>query len=307
MPELSRLIDRYGASLKDPGNLMCRFACFALAFAVSSPALAQADPPTSQTLPSASDMARRDIYTVGIGAAVVPDYEGSKDYRVIPAGAIRAKIRGISVTTNGPYLYVNVIPQSGGKFDLDFGPIAGLRFDSRRQGDDPVVQKMIKRKTAVELGGFGGVSLHGLVDPYDSLSIHLDVLHDINNAYRSTVFLPNISFSTPVSRKTYVSLSAGAAFVSRKFASYYFGVTPADVIATGGALPLYQPNSGGMKNWKTALLVNQSITGDLLRGISVFGLAQYSRLVGEFKRSPIVAQRGNSSQWIGAVGLAYTW
>lgn len=287
---------------------MCRIACLALAFcAVSSPALAQAGPATSETLPSASDMAKRDIYTVGLGAAVVPDYEGSKDYRVIPVGAIRARINGISVTTNGPYLYVDVIPQSGGKFDLDFGPIAGLRFDSRRRSDDPVVQKMVRRKTAFELGGFGGVSFHGIVDPYDSLSIHLDVLHDVNNAYRSTVFMPNINFSTPVSRKTYVSLSAGAAFVSRKFADYYFGVAPADVIATGGALPLYQPNSGGMKNWKTTLLVNQSITGDLLRGISVFGMAQYSRLVGEFKRSPIVAERGNASQWIGAMGLAYTW
>lgn len=252
-------------------------------------------------------MAKRDTYTVGVGAALIPDYEGSKDYRVIPAGAIRARINGFTITTNGPYLYVNVIPQSGSKFDVDFGPIAGLRFDSRRQGDDPVVQKMLKRKTAFELGGFGGVSFHGIVDPYDSLSIHLDVLHDIGNAYKSTVFLPNVSFSTPVSRKTYVSLSAGAEFVSRKFADYYFGVTPADVIATGGALPLYQPNRGGMKNWKTTLLVNQSITGDLLRGISVFGMAQYSRLLGEFKRSPIVAERGNANQWIGAVGLAYTW
>ena len=62
-----------------------------------------------------------------------------------------------------------------------------------------------------------------------------------------------------------------------------------------------------MKNWKTSLLVNQSITGDLLGGLSIFGMGQYSRLVGDFKRSPIVAMRGSASQWLGAVGLAYTW
>jgi outer membrane scaffolding protein for murein synthesis (MipA/OmpV family) len=39
----------------------------------------------------------------------------------------------------------------------------------------------------------------------------------------------------------------------------------------------------------------------------VFGLGQYSRLVGDFKRSPIVAQRGSANQWLGAIGLAYTW
>jgi outer membrane scaffolding protein for murein synthesis (MipA/OmpV family) len=138
------------------------------------------------------------------------------------------------------------------------------------------------------------------------LSVHLDVLHDIGDAHKSTVFDPNVSFSTPLSTKTYASLSAGAEFVSNRYADYYFGVSPADVTATGGALPLYNP-SGGMKNWKASLLLNQSITGSLLGGLSVFGLGQYSRLVGDFKRSPIVAQQGNAAQWIGAVGLAYTW
>jgi outer membrane scaffolding protein for murein synthesis (MipA/OmpV family) len=62
-----------------------------------------------------------------------------------------------------------------------------------------------------------------------------------------------------------------------------------------------------MKNWKAGLLVNQSITGDLLHGLSLFGTGQYSRLVGDFKRSLIVSQRGSASQWLGALGLAYTW
>lgn len=256
-------------------------------------------------MPSPTDIANRDMITIGAGAAVLPDYEGSDDYRIIPAGAVRAKIHGISISTSGTYLYVDLVPQSG-KLDFDAGPIAGLRFDSRRHSDDPVIKLMVRRNTAYEVGGFAGISLHGLLDPYDTLSVHLDVLHDIGNAHKSTVFDPNVSFSTPLSTKTYASLSAGAEFVSNRYADYYFGVSPADVTATGGALPLYNP-SGGMKNWKASLLLNQSITGNLLGGLSVFGLGQYSRLVGDFKRSPIVAQQGNATQWIGAVGLAYTW
>ena len=62
-----------------------------------------------------------------------------------------------------------------------------------------------------------------------------------------------------------------------------------------------------MKDWKAGLLVNQSVTGDLLGGLSVFATGQYSRLLGDFKRSPIVSQRGSANQWLGAVGLAYTW
>lgn len=285
---------------------MRRSACIALiACALNSPALAQSGPSASNGLPSPQDVANRDVVTVGLGAAFVPDYEGSGDYRIIPAGAIRAKINGMAISTDGPYVYVDLVPQ-GAKFNFDFGPIAGVRFDSRRHSDDSVVRLMTHRETAYELGGFAGFSLHGLLDPYDTLSIRLDVLHDVGDAYKSTVFDPNVSFSTPLSRKTYISLSGGAEFVSHKFAYYYFGVTPADVVATNGALPLYSPG-GGMKSWKTSLLVNQSITGDLMHGLSIFGLGQYSRLVGDFKRAPIVAERGNANQWLGAVGLAYTW
>ena len=80
---------------------------------------------------------------------------------------------------------------------------------------------------------------------------------------------------------------------------------PTDSLATSG-VPAFNAG-GGMKNWKAGLLLNQSMTGDLLHGLSIFGTGQYSRLVGDFKRSPIVSQRGSASQWLGALGLAYTW
>ena len=280
------------------------FACSALAACLSSVALAQAAPVASG-IPSPAEVSNRDTLTIGAGAAFVPDYEGSNDYRMIPGAAIRGKYKGISFNTNGSYLYVDVVPGSG-TVTLDAGPIVGLRFDRRRRSDDPIVSKMTRRRTAIEAGGFAGIGLHGLVDGYDTLAFRLDVLHDFGNAHKSTLFDPNVSFSTPVSRRTYVSLSAGAEFVSRRYADYYFGVTPADVVATGGALPLYSPR-GGMKNWKASLLLNQSITGSLLGGLSVVGLGQYSRLVGDFRRSPLVAQRGSPNQWLGAIGLAYTW
>jgi outer membrane scaffolding protein for murein synthesis (MipA/OmpV family) len=53
--------------------------------------------------------------------------------------------------------------------------------------------------------------------------------------------------------------------------------------------------------------LNQSLSGDLLHGFSIFGAGQYSRLVGDFRRSPIVDDRGSPNQWLGAIGLAYSW
>jgi outer membrane scaffolding protein for murein synthesis (MipA/OmpV family) len=280
--------------------------CLALAVCcLSSPALGQSGPAGGAALPSPEEIAKKDSFTIGVGVALIPDYEGSDDYRIIPAGAVRGKVGGISFSTRGSYLSVDVVPQSG-KFGFDAGPIVGARFDNRRHTDDPVVKLMLKRKTAIEVGGFAGVSFRGLTNPYDTLALHVDVLHDIGSAHKSTIVSPNVDFSTPLSRRTYASISVGAEIVSNKFADYYFGVSPADRLATGNQLPLYDPG-GGLKNWKGSLLLNQSITGDLLHGISIFGVGQYSRLVGDFKRSPIVSMRGKANQWIGAVGLAYTW
>ena len=256
-------------------------------------------------MPSPQQVQGKDIMTVGVGGAIMPDYEGSNDYRIIPAGSIRGRISGIAITTNGSYLYVDPIKKTG-KVSLDAGPIVGLRFDSIHHSDDPIVRLLPERKTAVEVGGFVGASFRGLTNPYDSLAVHVDVLHDVGNAHKSTLVSPNVTFSTPVSRRTYVSLYGALDFAESGYARYYFGVTPANSLLTGGALPVYTPG-GGMKDWKASLLVNQSITGDLLHGLSIFGMGQYSRLTGYFKLSPLVAMRGSASQWIGAAGLAYTW
>ena len=282
------------------GRLACLVfigACF------SAPAIAQ-DQPANGQLPSPADISKRDTLTVGLGGAVVPDYEGSDDYRVIPAGAIRGQVSGIAFTSRGAYLYVDVVPRSGGKFDFNAGPVVGFRLNKRRHIHDDVVELLPRTKTAIEAGGFVGVSLHGLTNPYDTLALRLDVIHDIGSAHKSTVLSPNIELSTPLSRRTYASANLGMEFVSNRFADYYYSISPAASAASG--LPVFNAG-GGLKNWKAGLLLNQSVTGDLLHGFSVFGLGQYSRLVGDFKRSPIVSERGSASQWIGALGVAYTW
>lgn len=283
---------------------MRRLYCLALGSCfLATAALAQEA--GTETMPSASDIANKDMVTIAIGVGETPDYVGSDDYRAIPAAAIRGKLSGYSFFTNGTYLYLDGIAHRGAsKIDIDAGPIVGFRLNRTAEVDDPVVKLLPERRKAIEGGAFVGVSLHGLVDPYDTLALRLDVLHDLANAHKSTTFGPNVTFSTPLSLKTYASLSAGAEFVSNRFADYYFSIDPSDSARSG--LPVFNAN-GGMKDWKVGLLLNQSITGNLLGGFSVFGTGQYSRLVGDFKRSPIVSERGAANQWLGVAGLAYTW
>ena len=78
-------------------------------------------------------------------------------------------------------------------------------------------------------------------------------------------------------------------------------MTPGQSLASG--LSVYTPGDG-FKDVSLSGLVNYSLSGDLRHGLSVFGVASYMRLLGDFGRSPIVQDR---TQMIYAAGLAYTF
>ena len=272
----------------------------AAALVVATPAVAQEVPPSTE-LPDPND--QRDYLNVGLGAALVPDYEGSNEYRPVPGLVFRARTGGISLFSRGTYLYADLVA-GGPKLDFDVGPIVGVRLNRTGKVKDDAVDALGDRKVAIEVGGFAGVTVKGLTNPYDALSVRLDAVKDVGNAHQSIVITPTIDFGTPLSRTTFVGISASADFVSNDYADYYFGISPAGALASG--LASYNPD-GGMKNWQTGLLVAHSLSGDARKGWGLFGTASYKRLVGDFKRSPIVADRGSANQWFLAAGVGYSW
>ena len=279
------------------------FAAAAL-MACATPALAQ-DVSTAAATPALPDPNdQSDTFTIGAGGVVLPDYEGSNDYRFIPAVAARGRISGISFFTRATYLYVDVVPRGAGKLELDAGPIIGVRLNRTGKVKDDFVDALPNRKKAIEAGGFIGLTAHGLTNPYDALSVRLDVVKDVGTAHGSTIISPTIDFGTPLSRTIYVGASLSADWVGGGYADYYYSITPADTLRSG--LRTFDAD-GGFKGWKAGLLANHSLTGDLTHGLSLFGTANYSRLAGDFKRSPIVADRGSASQWFAAIGLGYTF
>jgi outer membrane protein len=275
---------------------MIRHLIVPVALLAATPAFAQ-DP----GLPDPND--RSDTFTAGLGVGWVPDYEGSDDYEMIPAAFIRGRISGFSFFTRATWLYVDVIRGNGG-MDLNLGPIVGFR--NNRSGDvqDGAVDKLPELDAAIEVGGFAGVTWHGLTNPYDSLSLRVDVLTDVGGAHKSTLITPTIDFGTPLSKTLYVGASASMEWAGGGYADYYYSITPAEGAVAG--LPAFDAD-GGLKHWRLGLIANQSITGDLTGGISLFGAAGYTHLLGDFADSPVVDDRGSSSQWFGALGVAYTW
>ena len=250
----------------------------------------------------------RDTVTVGAGVAALPDYEGSDDYRITPVPAAIGAIKGYGFVLAGNQLSIDLIKDRPGPvWDVQAGPIAQLNFNRSSPGsiDDLRVRALGKRAIAVELGGYVGIGKTGvLTSPYDKLSVTLGYRHDISNVHDSGIWNPSITYFTPLSRKAAIGLFASADIVERGYAQTYYSVSAKQSAASG--LPVFTAGAG-LKSWTLGAIGSYSLTGDLLHGVKIVGGGTYGRMEGDIARSPLVSIAGSRDQWLGTLGLAYTF
>lgn len=243
--------------------------------------------------------------SLGIGVGYGPSYDGSDDYVAFPAPIIQGRVAGIGIQPRPAGLALDFIPDATGRTGFALGPVARVRTNRARQIKDPVVRAAGKLDTAVEVGGNAGVSLPGVLNPYDSLSFAADVLWDVAGAHGGMTVTPSVTYFTPLSRGMAASLSLSAEHGDDDFADYYYSVTPAQSLASG--LPVYAADGGWNKAGAT-LLTAFDFDGDLTNGgLSAVVIGGYSRMLGDAKRTPYTSIRGSADQWFAAVGVGYTF
>ena len=280
-------------------KLMLRGALLGAALAASAPAFAQ--DPEEQGRPN-----DRNSLTIGIGGAYLPSYEGSDDYIATPIGIVFGKVGGFGFATRGTALTLDLIPDSSdAPFTFDLGPMVNVRLDRTNRIRDPRVRALGELDEAIEVGGYAGVSKNGLLHEYDSLGVRLSYTKDVSDTHDSSILMPAIEYSTPLSTRTFAQLGLQGERVGDGYARTYFSITPGGALASG--LPAFTAD-GGWKNYRLSLLVAQTLTGDLRNpGLSLFGGVAYSKLLGDFKRSPIVSVAGDADQYFATLGLSYTF
>ena len=229
------------------------FLASAAALFAAAPALAQSapavPPPSNGALAAQLD---KDTITVGVGAAYLPDYDGSNDYRVVPAPLAVGSIKGHNFALIGNNASINLLKNTPGPvWNVEIGPVAFVNFNrtSNSSIDDPRVKLLPERSTAIELGGYIALSKTGLItSDYDKLTLSSSLRYDVTGNNKSYVFTPTLTYLTPLSLKAAVGLFAGGTYVGARYARYYYGVTAADSRASG--LPIYTPaTTGTITRW----------------------------------------------------------
>lgn len=281
------------------GATLVAFAC---------PALAQEDttvagpPDEVEDSPSVYE---GDWVSLGAGVGYGPSYDGSDDYVFFPAPLIQGQIGPIGINPRPAGIALDFVKDPEDGVGFDFGVAARLRSNRADQIEDPVVEAAGELDRAFEIGPTAGVSIPGLLNPYDSLSFSVDARWDVAGAHEGMVVDPSVSYFTPLSRGMAAALTFSAEHASDDYADYYYSVSPAQSAASG--LPLYQADGGFTKAGAT-LLLGVDLDGNLENGgFALVGIGGYSRMLGDAKRTPYTSLRGDADQWFTALGIGYTF
>ncbi|MBL0965503.1 MipA/OmpV family protein [Blastomonas sp. UPD001] len=277
----------------------------------SAPAKPGPTPEQLRLLATAAAMSQsvfaKDFYmTVGLGAGMVPSYEGSNQYVFFPAPIIQGSYKGYNFAARGPGLFVDLVKDPVlPKVEYIAGPMFRVRLERNNRIRDAVVQRLGDKPIALELGASGGVKINRIFNRFDSVTFSADALFDVTGVHSGALITPQVSYNRLLGTQGVVNISASADFVDGDYADTYFSVDAAGSAASG--LPRFRAD-GGLKSIGTTALVGLDLSGNALDGgWGVFALGSYSRLQGDFADSPIVAIRGDADQFFGGVGVTYTF
>jgi len=246
-----------------------------------------------------------DWLSIGVGVSYGPSYDGSDDYVLSPLPVVQGSLGGVGISPRAGGVTLDLLRDPAKGIGFDIGPSIRLRSNRAQQIEDKVVRSLGKLDRAVEVGPHLGIKVSQLFSAYDTLSVGADVNWDVAGAHKGMVVTPSVTYFTPLSRGAAVALSFNAEYGDRKFADYYYSVTPAQSVASG--LAPFSAGKGFTKAGVT-LIGGIDLDGDLLNGgFAIILGAGYSRMLGDAKDSPFTAERGSPNQWLGAVGVGYTF
>ena len=231
--------------------------------------------------------------SLGLGAAYLPDYEGSNDYKATPLWSLRLG------NLYDPETYVSLV---GTTFRSNLIPSEHWRLGVTARYvkdydnvEDDEVKNVTSTEKALMLGGTVGYDF--ITGLKQDAALELDALADAlhGNGYTLT---PRFRFRTPVSDRLLFETTASGTYASGDYMENFFGVTSGDAKRSG--LHPYDANSGFKDVAFTA-----SLTYGLGEHWSLTGLGSFERLLGDAADSPIVNHRGSEDQGIGALLLSY--
>jgi MipA family protein len=231
--------------------------------------------------------------TLGAGAGIAPDYEGSDDYVAVPLWNLRAGNLyhpETYVQVLGPRLTSNFLPSDHWRFG-----IAGQFIGERDDVEDDRVDDLESVDASVMLGLIAGYDV--LATPQNDLVLEVEGRQDVAN---DNGFLGTIRgrYGSRLSERWRLDTLLSTTWASEDYMSSYFGIDAGDAARSG--LDQFSADEG-FKD----LTFGASLTWRFFGNWSATGTGTYTRLIGDAEDSPVVKDGGDEDQVFAAFLINY--
>jgi outer membrane scaffolding protein for murein synthesis (MipA/OmpV family) len=281
------------ASRAQQNLLTASLAALGIVVAAVGPAAAQTAftlPAPPFDLPVLPSLSGSWTATVGIGGEYRPDFQGSKNWMLIPIPIVSVRRAGSMGGFRGPRDGASIALIDFG--DLRVGPTAKF-VAARKSKDHSELRGLDDVKAAFELGGF--VEYYAV----DWLRLRGDLRQGIGG-HQGVVADVSADFIVPLIDR--LTISAGPRFTwkSTKAVAPYFGVDAVQSLASG--LPVFEAKGGAH-----SVGFGSQVTYRINPQWEVRAYVEYEKLLGAAADSPLVTRRGSSNQTTVGLGASYSF
>jgi MipA family protein len=231
--------------------------------------------------------------TLGAGAGVAPDYEGSDYYQAVPLWNLNVSNLyhpKTYVQVLGPLLRSNFIPDDHWRLG-----VAGQFIKKRDDVHNDRVDDLKSVDASAMLGLVGGYDF--LADPRRDLVLEVEARQDVANDNGFLATIRGASRSRLTENLGMVAY-VGSTWADDDYMSSYFSVDAANAAASG--LDQFSADEG-FKDVSFGGAVNYRF----LERWSVAFLGTYARLLNDAKDSPIVDDVGDANQFFAGALINY--
>ena len=228
--------------------------------------------------------------TVGIGGEYRPDFQGSKNWMLVPIPIFSIRRAGSTAQFRGPRDSASIALIDFG--DLRAGPAAKF-VAARKSSDHSELNGLGDVKAAFELGGF--VEYYAV----DWLRLRGELRQGIGG-HQGAVADLSADFIVPLIDR--LTISAGPRFTwkSTKAVAPYFGVDAVQSLASG--LPVFDARGGA-----NSVGFGSQVSYRINPQWEVRAYVEYEKLLGDAADSPLVRLRGSSNQTTVGLGASYSF
>ena len=246
-------------------------------------------PDMEDTMETAGEPQKSYRAFIGLGPAIIPDYEGSEDYEALLCPYVRVHWQsGRHVEFLGVTLKANLVPED--KFEA--GPL--VRYDRGRDDvENNRVDAMRDVDDGIEVGGFATMR----IGPWD---IGFELAKEVADGHDGVLGTIRGGYTRLIDPQTMLSLGASLTFADDEYMDSYFTVDAVD--AGLSRLKRYDADSG-LKD----IGLNCSFTYRPSEKWSFVWANQYKKLSGDAADSPVADDVGSVHQFITAFMLMYSF